>query len=241
MHIDWGVNKMTTKLTKQGIEKLVNELEEFLKKNDLISDVCFYFNNKRRVWEWDWRNDGAYKVREEDDIDPHDYFDYAAYEHILSMSFEGPLYAVLNGNTGNWTLEEQFREILEKYNLYYELGNAWNLSCYPDYPYDDMEVEYTMYEEPVQKILIGGHYDDIPPVLADIRKKWCALSATTAHLGGSSVSGDGFEFTYQGIPYKMLSPFYQGSLIYEYWIDEIKEMLQNAGCVEIYYNYGNMC
>ena len=49
-------------------------------------------------------------------------------ENILSMSFEGPLYYVLNGYEGGH-LAEEFMKIFEKYGLYWELGNAWNLTA----------------------------------------------------------------------------------------------------------------
>ena len=44
---------------------------------------------------------------------------------------------------------DKFMEILEKYGLYYELGNAWNLTCCL---IDDAEVEYTYYERPKEMI-----------------------------------------------------------------------------------------
>lgn len=48
------------------------------------------------------------------------------------MSFEGPFYEVLNGYAGDygWVVEEKFSDLLKKYGVYYELGNAWNLSLY---------------------------------------------------------------------------------------------------------------
>lgn len=225
------------KLTKIKIEELVTKIEEFLKKHDLLDSVCIYFNNKRRVWEWDWRNDGAYIVREEDNVDPHDYFEYAAYNHILSMSFDGGLYNVLNGYS-NGNLEDKFLDLLGTYDLYYELGNAWNLTCYPDN--DDMEIEYTIYEEPMATKVIYWHSTekDAPSVLIDIKQHWDELSATTQHLGGSCTIGDGFEFKYRNVPYKMMPPNFQGSCIYEHWIDTIKEELKNVGATDIHYNYG---
>jgi len=69
----------------------------------------------------------------EENIDPNDYLEYNG--DFLSMSFEGPLYDVLNLNYsfGIKTCDkyiEEFNNILNKYNKYYELGNAWNLSLY---------------------------------------------------------------------------------------------------------------
>lgn len=225
------------KLTKIKIEELVTKIEEFLKKHDLLDSVRIYFNNKRRVWEWDWRNDGAYKVREEDNVDPHNYFEYAAYNHILSMSFEGGLYSVLNGYS-NGDLEDKFLDLLGEYGLYYEMGHAWNLTCYPDCPEEEADVEYTIYKQPIPPKVIYSHSTDVPSVLMDIKKHWDELSATTQYLGGSCTIGDGFEFNYQNRPYEMVTPNFQGSCIYEHWIDTIKEELKNAGATDIHYNYG---
>lgn len=62
-----------------------------------------------------------------EDIDPRRYFEYA--DGCLSMSFEGAFYSIMN-NDSSYKLEEEFSAILLKYGLYYELGNAWNLSCF---------------------------------------------------------------------------------------------------------------
>lgn len=224
------------KLTKNKIEELVMEVEKFLESHDLLSDVSIYFNNKCRRWSYNYKED-ACSLKEEDDVDPHDYFEYAAYEHVLSMSFEGGLYSVLNGYSSD-VLEEKFLSLLNKYGLYYELGNAWNLTCYPND--DDMEIEYTIYEKPMTTVTIYSHSEDIPSILMNIKRKWDELSATTQYLGGSCTIGDGFEFTYNNIPYKMVTPNFQGSCIYEHWIGTIKEELKNAGATNIYYNYGFM-
>ena len=42
-------------------------------------------------------------------VNPHDYFDYCAYDHILSMSFEGVLYEELNYTQGRKS--EEFEAI----------------------------------------------------------------------------------------------------------------------------------
>ena len=50
------------------------------------------------------------------------------------MTFEGPLYEALNygGYDENpWQTEEELTAIFRKYGLYYELGNAWNLTAVP--------------------------------------------------------------------------------------------------------------
>ena len=51
--------------------------------------------------------------------------------NTLSMSFEGPLYHVLNRYVRGWTkLESELQKLFEKHGYYYEMGHAWNLSAY---------------------------------------------------------------------------------------------------------------
>ncbi len=119
-------------ISDKKCEELATEIFNWLVDHELWVDVCIYFNGKR--WRtWDGGNNFCYNERKyfEDIADPKDYFEYVNEPNILSMSFEGPLYEVLNGYISGWArLEEQFRKIFEKYGLYYELGHAWNLSAY---------------------------------------------------------------------------------------------------------------
>lgn len=125
---------MAKKLTKRQIETLAKEIRKFLLDRDMWIDTTIYFNGK--AFSTDDRN-GNYRYNDPknlvvlEDQDPKLYFDYVG--DILSMSFEGPFYDVMNDYLGDYgyKLEEEFRSILRKYGLYYELGNAWNLSlCY---------------------------------------------------------------------------------------------------------------
>lgn len=119
-------------LTEKQREQLATEIFNWLVDNELWVDICIYFNGKRWSTDDGGRN-FCYNERRyfESVADPKDYFEYVNEPNILSMSFEGPLYEVLNGYISGWArLEEQFRQIFEKYGLYYELGHAWNLSAY---------------------------------------------------------------------------------------------------------------
>lgn len=69
------------------------------------------------------------KLFVEDNQNPRDYFEYVADDHILSMSFEGPVYHMINGYAYGG-LVRRFHKIFEKYGVYYEQGDAWNLTCY---------------------------------------------------------------------------------------------------------------
>lgn len=228
------------KLTKTRIEELANEIIAYLKANDLDMDVCVYFNNKRIRLASEWNRETKELVvveKIEEDMNPLDYFSYANEKHILSMSFEGGLYHKINYECDT----EEFDAIFKKYGLYYEQGHAWNLSAYPDtIDYDD--IEYTSYEtEPESEpIKVYSHSTDVPMELLVIKHMWDKLSATTEHLGGSITMGDGFNFEYKGNRYKMVTPNYQGSMIYEHWISTIKQELKTVGATDVYYDYGRM-
>lgn len=232
------------KLSKIKIEELVREIEDFLKEHELIGDVCIYFNNKRHSWcnrydkEWNFLGFDC-EIRE--DVSPLDYFDYVNTEHILSMSFEGDFYHVLNGyNDYADKMQQKFSAILSKYNLYYELGNAWNLSCYPIN--DDMEIEFTDYSEDVKPepefIYLGR--DDIPTELMEIMRTWYNLSKATGDRG-CCVIGAGMNFEYKGKPYKMAacSPW-QGENSWTPHVDNVKKMLADIGATNISWNCGIM-
>lgn len=228
------------KLSKIKIEELVWEIEEFLKGYGLLGDVCIYFNNKRHHWTYDYKVED-YRMKEEEDISPLDYFKYVNHKHILSMSFEGEFYHVLNGYTKReFDLQDEFMKLLEKYNLFYELGNAWNLTCFPIN--DDMEIEYTDYSadvEPEPEYLYY-HNDNILPELKNIMLAWYELSKATGDQG-ACVLGAHMKFDYQGKSYEMAacSPW-QGENSWMPHVNTVKTMLLNIGAENIHYNYGRM-
>lgn len=128
-------NEDSGKITPEAIETLAYEIREFLLKHELWQDVRIYFNGKALSTD---DGNGRYAYNDPDTIfiledqDPRRYFEYVG--DILSMSFEGPLYDVLNyysPATYCDKINNEFLGILGKYGLYYELGHAWNLSLCP--------------------------------------------------------------------------------------------------------------
>lgn len=228
------------KLNKIKIEELAKDVLKFLIKNEIDEDVRIFFNNKRmynkRKYDGGWNCIGN-EIITEADVCPLDYFEYAADNHILSMSFEGNFYDCINYSG---LFLDEFEALLEKYGLYYELGESWNLTCYPsDGEYDG--IEYTDYSskrepEPIRLSL----QKDMPNEIKNIMISWYELSKTVGD-GGSCVLGAGFEFKYKDEKYFMsaVSP-YQGSISWETHKDTIELMLKNIGATEIRYDWGRM-
>ena len=229
------------KLTKKNIESLANDIVKFLKKYEINTDTTIYFNDKSISFDSHGKMSTGIK-------NPTDYFDYVPENHILSMSFEGGLYDIVNGyDSYTFKLEDEFSSIFNKYGVYYELGNAWNLSVFNS-SYDDDDIEYTYpyrkeesyYTKQRKKIRLYNKYDTDNKELQDIMEYWYKKSKEYGDKG-SCVLDAGFDFILDGQAYFMSaqSP-YQGSLSWESSVDEIERMLQNIGAINVYYDYGNM-
>ena len=184
------------KMTKADIDRTANEIMDWLIKNGLEVDVYIYYNNKRMHVDYTHEN----KRIIEEDMNPLDYFEYAAENHIISMSFEGDLYDVLNGYV-EAKLCDKFDEMLKSKGLWYELGEAWNLTMYPCD--DNSEIEYTNYKEDKEdkypercRLYISDN--DIPEPIKSIMIIWRELCKKEGD-GGSCVIGAGIEFEYSGI------------------------------------------
>lgn len=126
---------MSKKLSPVQIEMLAYEIKDFLIRHEMWCDVRIYFNGKALSTD---DNNGHYAYNDAskdyvlENVNPKDYFEYVG-ENILCMSFEGSFYELLNGYVPMSyynSIEGEFRGILLKYGLHYELGNAWNLSTF---------------------------------------------------------------------------------------------------------------
>lgn len=105
---------------------LKDDIIAFCQKHRLDQDICIYVGGDRY-------NIGSYgQLSVEKNVDPRDYFDYVREPNLLSMSFEGPLYEALNYGEPSWDLFDKFHDLFSKYGVYFELGDSWNLSVYPD-------------------------------------------------------------------------------------------------------------
>lgn len=118
---------------KTKMELLAKDIYNWCKAKDLWYDCCIYFNGVAWSSSSKWAMVSGKKIDEDlyeyEDKNPKDYFEYA-HPETLSMSFEGSLYYMLNGYSYGWIkLEDEFRKIFEKYDMFYECGDAWNLSA----------------------------------------------------------------------------------------------------------------
>ena len=115
-------------------EALAIDIYDWCKKHHLWGDNTIYFDGKAFSSSKEWHGELGKKIDEDlyeyDNRNPLNYFEYANPD-TLSMSFEGPLYEVLNAYVRGWVkLEAEFLKLFEKHGYYYELGHAWNLSAY---------------------------------------------------------------------------------------------------------------
>ena len=118
-------------LGEEKTERLAQEIYKLLREYDAWIDTCIYYNGKRMSSCKRTENGHEFRYNGEpfyDEADPRDFFEYVG--PILSMSFEGPLYEAINYGT-NSSLETRLQGLFERFGVYYELGNAWNLSVYP--------------------------------------------------------------------------------------------------------------
>lgn len=116
-------------------ESLAKDIYNWCQKKGLWGDNIIYFNGKAWSSSKEWNGVQGKSIGDDlyeyEDKNPRDYFEYVNNPNILSMSFEGPLNHVLNAYVRGWVkLESEFMKLFEKYGLYYEMGNAWNLSAY---------------------------------------------------------------------------------------------------------------
>lgn len=125
-------------LTEIEKECLAKQIRQFLLDNDLWQDVSIYFNGKEFSTSDDednfYYNDPSHLIVLENK-DPRDYFKFVASNHILSMSFEGDFCHCLGGGSRfgfefDERILDEFEAILDNYDIYYELGDHWNLTCY---------------------------------------------------------------------------------------------------------------
>lgn len=141
-------SKPYIELTPENVKTMAENLLRYLIDLDLDMSVRIYFNfkdghgtaiqttlpsapcNYQCITQVKGKN--SYKYYVLNNINPRDYFEYNG--DYLSMSFEGPLYHILNYTAYRESrmerVNKQLNNYFSHYGLYMELGNAWNASLY---------------------------------------------------------------------------------------------------------------
>lgn len=216
------------KLTKKRIKEMANEIAEYCHENG-FGDVIMYYNNKRVFVNYYGYED----MEVQEDINPHDYLSYCAYNHIFSMSSEGELdleYELFD--------EKELYKIFRKYGVYAELGNSWNCSCYV---WDDnMEVEYMIYEKPKKRKYFGcWNVPDDGLLIGLVNTYKDALNKVNPKVNGSCIICDGINFEVDGQPYKFSTNYNQSDVV-DSVIDACKKYLEENGAENILYDRGRL-
>ena len=108
--------------------EIARAIEKWGKSHGLLYDTRIYFSNKA----WDYNSDGERSIIK--DVKATDYLPYGS-DDTVSMSFEGPMYEVFEygwSNTQQQAMLDEFIELTDSLGVWYERGNAWNLSIYED-------------------------------------------------------------------------------------------------------------
>lgn len=228
----------TKKYNRNYIDQMAQEFLELLVKHHVALDVSVYANGVR------YRARGGQEIyRDIGTYDPRDYFEYVAHKHIMSVSFEGPLYDIINYHVSPHWLYDFF----DNHGLYYELGAAWNFSCYlvHDEEYDLWEyTDYTPEEEKIEPIILGSNTlkseTQDAPELELLWKYWYNLSKQTGDVG-SCVIGAELTFTYKNKDYIMLpaSP-YQGEGSWTPHVGIVVDYLRKLGAEQVRWDYGRL-
>jgi hypothetical protein len=92
----------------QSIERLKLGINGWLVHHELNGDTSFFTPKE-------WRARGE---------------EYCT-ESKLILVFEGGLFSLLNGYSGNVELYDEFDRFVRGFGYYYEMGNAWNMGFYP--------------------------------------------------------------------------------------------------------------
>lgn len=228
------------KYTKTDIENLAKEIMTALIEHDCDIDTYIYYNNKRMFHKREWDDNYIklidYGIVVEENVNPHDYFEYASYDHILSMSFEGRFYYWMN----EFGEVDWFDEILDKYDLYCELGESWNLTVCEET--DEDEWEYTFYEQPKERERLYGWKFELGEItderLVSIYNTWL-VSVKKYGVSGPCVIGDGINFTLDGNDYFMSTNYNQSDSVCTV-IEITKEKCKEVGATNIWYDCGRM-
>lgn len=230
-------------LTKKRIEGIAWRIYRSLDSQSLAPDIRIYFNNRCidcNSGTWEGAN---LKVKATilENINPLDYFEWAAKKHIISMSFEGPFYDYMDRYC---KFPDELENLFKDEGIFWELGNAWNLTFYSG---EDREIEYTVYneqlletEETFPEYIWLGCQKEVPKELTHIMQVWYDLGHKTGDIGGC-VIGQKMVFTYDNQKYEMCPiTGWQGEGSWVPHVPIIKALLESIGATNVKWYCGRL-
>lgn len=123
--------------TDFAVKNILLDLVTWLVKNNCWDDVYIYINNRRyaadNYGKYDYSMDYSpkgnldnVKMYVKEDIKASDYIEYAN-DDTVTITFDGSnLYDIMNYE-GYAKAEPELTKIFEKYHMYFEMGDAWNI------------------------------------------------------------------------------------------------------------------
>ncbi len=133
--------KKLTKKQMEANEKIARDILAFLKKKYCWEDICIFFNGKAWSSNKTWNVFKGELIEEPDDTDPYitingvyEFTDIDSPKHWTEYANEDTVTLVFDGAFYEWINYHgdvsEFENVLEKYNAYFEMGEAFNLSIY---------------------------------------------------------------------------------------------------------------
>lgn len=130
---------MSNQITDAALKRLRDDIIDYLVAHNLFDDVIIYEGGHRYLSDGYGRTSDAehidHTTRKGTEVElwvesaqASQYLEFAN-DETLSMAFEGPLYDAMN--YGDGAIESSLQRIFERYGLYFEMGDAWNLTAYP--------------------------------------------------------------------------------------------------------------
>lgn len=124
---------MSRKITRKRREALACDLVDYLTRHDLFDPLTVIYVNGGAIYAEP--RDGCMQKATPKRNSPYWFRPECAcpceYRNpdTLTMTFEGPLYHMLN-DTGDSLTTAELNALFARYGLYYERGHAWSLSLY---------------------------------------------------------------------------------------------------------------
>lgn len=122
-----------TPVTPENMRILAEKLIDYFAKEECWYEMGIYVDNERWSSNPD-KNDEKFVTGKETvyyvqkNVDIKSRLEYSNPETV-SLYFEGPLYETINYNDYNY-ISKLTQMFLEKYNLYFEQGDAWSMAAY---------------------------------------------------------------------------------------------------------------